>query len=253
MPTHHSHYKNTKSSYTGKGNSRYTDNELINYIKKFYIENGKPPSITDFNGNLNYPSHQTFVYRFGTWNNVLKLAGFDVDTLVKKGIMECSYHKGRAFEMIVSKSFKKDSSDLSGQNCNSPFDGICPKGYNYDAKSSKLKTSVANGSKGWFFHFRNKQINIIEYFILGGFNEDYTKLLHIWMIPLSFVNGRDTVYIGQVSINNFKEYEITDRCINLEKLFENFETTKDNNINIKQNNVIESSKIKEKQKSIFDY
>lgn len=250
MATHHSYYKNNRSSY-GKGNSRYTDNELINYIKEFYNKNRKPPSITDFNGNPDYPSHSTIVYRFGTWNNALKLADLDADTLVKKGIMECSYHKGRAFEMIVNKSFKKDSSDLSGQNCNSPFDGICPRGYNYDAKSSKLVQGKTENSKGWFFHFRNKQIDTIQYFILGGFNKDYTELLHVWIIPLSFVNGRDTIYIGQYSINKFKEYEITDRCINLDKLLENVKDESVDNLNDYE--IKGKVKIDKGQKSLFDY
>ncbi len=251
VSTNHSYYKNRTSSFTGKGNSRYTDNQLINFIKKFYEENGKSPAVTDFVGNPDYPSHQTFTYRFKSWSNVLKLAGLDADTLVKKGILGCSYHKGRMFEMIVNKSFKKDSSDLSGQNCNSPFDGICPRGYNYDAKSSKLVSGKTRDSKGWFFHFRNKQINIIQYFILGGFNEDYTKLLHIWMIPLSLVNGRDTVYIGQQSIYNFKLYEITDRCINLDKIFETSEII-DNCNDIVENKESKSKK-ENKQPTLMDF
>lgn len=212
--------KGGKKNVNINDSKRYTTEELLSLIGKYYEEHMKVPSLADIKNDPNYPSHSTYINHFGTWTNALKLAGLDADTLVKKGMMECSYHKGRAFEMIINKSFKKDSSDLSGQNCNSPFDGMCPKGYNYDAKSSKLKTSVTNGSKGWFFHFRNKRINEIQYFILGGFNEDYTKLLHVWMIPLSLVNGRDTVYIGQSSIDKFKNYEISDRCIDLDKLTE---------------------------------
>lgn len=199
----------------------YTDERLIELLKEYCNEYGKIPSKTDIKKNPKYPSDNTYFKHFGTWTNALKLAGLDADTLIKKGILNCAYHKGRMFEIIVNKSFKKESSDLSGQNCNSPFDGICPKGYNYDAKSAKLKTHVTHGSKGWFFHFRNKQIEKIQYFILGGFDEDYTKLLHVWMIPLSFVNKRDTVYISQSTVNRFKQYEITDRCINLDKLIEN--------------------------------
>ncbi len=251
MATHHSRYKTTRSEYTGVGNSRYTNKELINYIKEFYNKNGKSPSMTDFNGNPNYPSHSTFVYRFGTWNNVLKLAGLDSDTLVKNGILECSYHKGRLFEIIVNKSFKKDSSDLSGENCNSPFDGICPRGYNYDAKSSKLIHNKSNNSKGWFFHFRNKQIKTIQYFILGGFSEDYSKLLHVWMIPLSFVNGRDTVYIGECSVNNFKDYEITEKCMNLDKLMKNSNLIK--SIKNIKNNVTNESNSSNSQKLLSEY
>lgn len=249
-------YKNTlnRKSKGGKKNAiindskKYTTEELISLLRKYYEDYKKVPSLIDFKENPNYPSHSTYINHFKSWSNALKIAGLDADTLVKKGIVECSYHKGRAFEMIVNKSFKKESSDLSGQNCNSPFDGICPRGYNYDAKSSKL-TANTRSSKGWFFHFRNKQINIIQYFILGGFNEDYTKLLHVWMIPLSFVNGRDTIYIGQYSINNFKEYEITDRCINLNKLTETTEVTK---LDVK-NDIVISSKVKNPQKSLADY
>ena len=236
-------------------NYDYTDKELIDLLKKYYEEYGKIPSKTDIKKNPKYPSDNTYFKHFGTWTNALKLAGFDADTLVKKGILNCTYHKGRLFEIIVNKSFKNDSSDLSGKNCNSPFDGICPKGYNYDAKSSKLVQGETQNSKGWFFHFRNKHINEIQYFILGGFNEDYTKLLHVWMIPLSFVNGREAVYVGQSLINRFKKYEITDRCIDLDKLIINIENKVTDELNNDTNNseLKDNVKSNDCQKSLFDY
>lgn len=227
-------------------NYTYTDKKLIELLHKYYNEYGKIPSKTDIKKNPKYPSDNTYFNHFGTWSNALKLAGFGIDELVTKGTLNCSQHKGRLFEIIVNKSFKNSYSDLSGNNCNSPFDGICPKGYNYDAKSSKLKTCVKDNSKGWFFHFRNKQINIIKYFILGGFNEDYTNLLHVWLIPLSIVNKREAIYIGQLSIDKYKEYEITDRCIDLDKLFEGVENKEIFNT---KNNII----AKDSQKSLLEF
>ncbi len=62
--------------YVGK---RYTNGELLNYLRKFHKENGRPPAQLDFNNNYIYPSFGIYQKNFGSWNNALKLAGLNVN------------------------------------------------------------------------------------------------------------------------------------------------------------------------------
>lgn len=62
----------------GRSNSRnknYTDEELLNYLKQFYEENGRVPIHIDFNANPNYPSFSNYFKYFGSWNRSIELAG----------------------------------------------------------------------------------------------------------------------------------------------------------------------------------
>lgn len=165
---------------------------------------------SDFNNNPKYPSFSTYQYRFGNWNNALKLAGLDIDTMIKKCVMPDTNHKGRLFELYVKRHFEKEIVDLSGQNHCSPFDGICPEGMIYDAKSSYLSRY------GWQYHFKNKEKEDIEWYYLGAFNEYFMKLLHVWLIPGEFVESNHLhiglgIYGSKFSVKNMKIFEISDR------------------------------------------
>ncbi len=253
-----------------------SDDELLDCLNEYYSKNNKVPIATDFNNTIDYPSFMTYLNRFGSWNNALKMAGLEVnrefysiytdeelldflvnyfertenvptekafkensecpsvyiyrrrfgswlkalelveldyDSAVDKGILQHSSHKGRLFERYVRDSFKNESKDLSGDNCRSPFDGICPKGKSYDAKSSSLQE---NGNwKGWYYYFKNKMFSSIEYFYIGAFNKDYSKLLYVWLLHNSFIRKRSLnigIYGGEYNLNNMKEYEVTDKC-----------------------------------------
>lgn len=54
---------------------KYTDNELLERMKRFYEENGRIPMQTDFANNPNYPHYATYRIRFGSWDKSLDLAG----------------------------------------------------------------------------------------------------------------------------------------------------------------------------------
>ena len=56
--------------------STYTNEELLNYLIKFYKENGRPPAQNDFKNNHKYPSYKTYKRAFGSWSNALKLVLF---------------------------------------------------------------------------------------------------------------------------------------------------------------------------------
>jgi len=190
----------------------YTDEELLKYLIQFYEENGRAPTEVDFIIG-DYPDPTTYKRRFGSWNNALKLVGLDIDSMTKKGIIDTNRQKGRLAEIFVRDHFaKKDKViDLSGKNCNSPFDGICPKGQNYDVKGAKLYIAY-----GWDFHLGNMNKYEIEWYYLLAFNEDWTELLHVWRIPSwdivkNIEQGR--LWISTNQIENMIQYEITDRFI----------------------------------------
>lgn len=186
----------------------YTDEELLDYLMRFERENERVPTTTDFaNNHSEYPSFMTYVRRFGSWLNSLKLAGLDIDLMGQ----QYTRYKGRQAEIMVINHFKKNPVDLSGENCHSPCDGICPNGKMYDVKSSGLYIGGY-----WVFGTGNKYKNEIEIYYFLAFNEDYTKLKYAWRVPGEMVEG-NTLYIGvntgkgQFNVENMKEYEITDK------------------------------------------
>ncbi len=60
-------------------NKRYTEDELISYLKQSAADNNGYPKVTDFKGvskKPGYPSASTIENRFGSWVNACKAAGF---------------------------------------------------------------------------------------------------------------------------------------------------------------------------------
>ena len=65
-----------------------TDEELFDYLRKFTLENDRPPTTEDLENNPNYPCAYTYYRRFiykapkdkkvENWNAILNLAGIDV-------------------------------------------------------------------------------------------------------------------------------------------------------------------------------
>lgn len=198
---------------------RYTDEELLEYLRKFYRENNRPPTTRDFTNNPNYPHYDTYKDRFGSWEEALRLVGLDTDSMVVNGIVQTENQKGRLAEIFVREHFDdiENVVDLSGKNCNSPYDGICPTGKIYDVKSSKL----GNDRDCWNFHILNVSKEEIEWYYLLAFNEDYSELLRAWRIPAwDFMEsiGKCRILIGinnnyRYNIENMKQYEITDRLL----------------------------------------
>lgn len=193
--------------------SRYANEQLLDYLRQFYEEKGRPPAIQDFTTNQRYPGFMVYVRRFGSWENALKLVVLDTDSMIKKGIVKTEQQKGRLAELLVLEHFAEKANiiDLSGENCQSPYDGICPKGQTYDVKSSKLH-------EGRYYRFTLENIyrDETEWYFLLGFNEDFSKLEHAWRVPaLDFVD-KNYIYIGinnnwKCNIKNMEQYEITEK------------------------------------------
>lgn len=198
-----------------RGGKLYTDEELLGYMKQFNEENGRPPLERDFSNNSRYPHFDTFMGRFGSWENAKKLVGLDIDTMVKKGYLDSNLHKERLFEIFVLEHLGvEDVIDLSGENRSSFVDGICPKGRIYDAKSS--------GLNGLYWHYFLDKLGV-HFYYLGAFNKDYSELQHVWRIPGDFSIKRH-INIGIYSsciynIENMEKYEITPEFI---EIFDNW-------------------------------
>lgn len=194
-----------------------TDEELLKYLIQFYQENGKVPGRNDFNKNSKYPSFGTYCKRFGNWSNALKLVGLDSDSLIQKGLVNINTEsneslKGRLFEILVKYHFEKESEDLSGKNCKSPIDGICPTGRSYEAKSSKLHWE----RRCWIFGIKNEYK--AEYYYFGAFDEEWSKIKHVWRVP-GYIIKKDNFLVGlsrsyEFNVENMKEYEITENFLN---------------------------------------
>lgn len=203
--------------------SRYTDEDLLGYLVRFYEENGRPPTIRDFTNNRKYPGFAIYQKRFGSWQKALKLVGLDTDSMVRKGVVKTENQKARLAEIFVREHFDDVEKvvDLSGTNCDSPFDGICPKGKIYDVKSSKL----GNDRDRWIFNILNIHKDEIEWYYLLAFNGDYSELLHVWRISAwefmeDIENGYLHIGIGNNYINNIenmKQYDITEKFMLLFK------------------------------------
>lgn len=184
---------------------KYTNNELLEYLKQFYEDNGRIPT-----NNPEYPGRSIgrsiYCERFGSWSNALKLVGLDTESIARKGIVETHQQKARLFELYIREHFTEESIYLSGKNCTSYIDGICPKGQTYDAKSRALFRDLY-----WSFYL-NK---IVDYYYLGGFDKDYRKLLYVWRIPGDFTE-KSRLYIGvgdnyRYNIESMKKHEITEK------------------------------------------
>ena len=168
-----------------------TDNELLNYLKKFYEETGNIPTKQDFVNDNRYPSVRPYITRFGSWTNALKISGIDIDVIIKKGVTN-NYQKGRLFELQLNDFLGEEAIDLSGIIHHSPYDGICPNGDTYEAKSCSCL-----GNFGWSFGVINSFKKGIKWFYLGGFDIDY-----------NFYIG---INYAKFNVENMREYEITDK------------------------------------------
>lgn len=214
-----------KGLYTGKfrdgiNNLRYSDEELLYSLNRFYEKYGRIPIEKDFYNNPEFPGFKVYQKRFGSWQKALKLLGFDIESLTKNGILKNSQQKGRFGEIIVKNHFKVHPVDLAGESLMSHCDGICPNGKIYEVKSSKLH--VYSYGNCWAFSTDNKYKEEIEIYYFIGFNEDWTKLEYGWRVPGEIVEG-PTFQIGEYgrkfNVGNMEQYDITDK---LKDIFEEF-------------------------------
>ena len=193
---------------------KYTEEELLEFLRKFERENGRPPTKRDFDNNPEYPSVQAYISMFGNWRNALKLVCLDVDSMIRKGVIETIDQKRRLAEILILEHFdkKEEAKDLSGENPLSHYDGICPRGKPYDVKSSALLSHER--FLFWRFNLDNYSKDEIEWYYLLAFDEDYSELLYVWRIPawdfMEYIE-KGHISIGINRVENMKQYEITEK------------------------------------------
>lgn len=95
---------------------KYTDDELLNYLKIFYEKNGRIPVRIDFLNSSEYPHYQNYTRHFGGWSNALKLAGLDLDAMIKREKLEAINQNCRQSENMAGNVLDNKSIDLSGEN-----------------------------------------------------------------------------------------------------------------------------------------
>lgn len=61
----------------------YSDDELIDMIKNLGVKLNKTPTLQDLKNEKDYPHISVFRKRFGTWNDILELAGFKKNKIIK--------------------------------------------------------------------------------------------------------------------------------------------------------------------------
>lgn len=67
-----------------KRDKKYTDEELLDCLKQFYQENGRIPMASDFLNNFEYPHRNTYMERFGSWNNALEMTELNLEKRFEK-------------------------------------------------------------------------------------------------------------------------------------------------------------------------
>lgn len=197
-----------------KSGQIYTDEEeLLAYINEFERKNGRPPTNEDLTKNPEYPGRTTYSRIFGSLEKAKELISLDIDSVIKKGIIETTNQKGRSFELKVLKYLGENTLDLAKDSYNSPCDGIF-EDHTYDAKSSKL-----HNGKYWLLRFENMQKDFIQTYYLGLYDKNFEKLLYVLKIhACDFVKviEKGYVYIGIVdsyyefNIDNMWQYNITE-------------------------------------------
>lgn len=53
----------------------YTDEELLDALRAFADDHGRPPTVPEANNREELPAASTFVFRFGSWNAAVAEAG----------------------------------------------------------------------------------------------------------------------------------------------------------------------------------
>lgn len=74
------------SSSSTWSRKRRTREEVIEAIQRFAVEHGRPPAISDFSGNRDYPSYGAAARLFGSWADAVVAAGFDRPTKVRRDV-----------------------------------------------------------------------------------------------------------------------------------------------------------------------
>jgi len=79
---------------------KYSDEDLLNILKNFYLANGRA-NIGDFSSKNNLPSSNTYINRFGSWNNAKKIVKIPIREMT--GIKMSKQDLRKKFIKIANK------------------------------------------------------------------------------------------------------------------------------------------------------
>ncbi|MDP3052855.1 MAG: hypothetical protein Q8N22_02800 [bacterium] len=164
---------------------QYRNEDLIDKIRKFYAENGRIPLKREFN------SLRIFRERFGSWNNAIKLAGFEPNQVIfsKKFIAKDGHICDSFAEKIVDdwlsyyrikheRNFPyentKMTADFKTGNFLIEYFGLAGEIKVYDQLIKKKRILA-----------RDRKMSLIEIYPKNLFSKDYKTFLRKIFKPLS--------------------------------------------------------------------
>lgn len=147
--------------------SKYTDEELKSEFERFIQENGRVPSITEFN-NSDYPSFWCYQQRFGSWRNAVISYGYSpnnaktIDSLKKDLVKLCNevYEKENR-KIITYEDINESEHCQSAQTYNKRFKkdlGITLREF-----LKELGFSMPISSSGMVHEFEDGEITVSRY------------------------------------------------------------------------------------------
>jgi hypothetical protein len=128
----------------------YTDEQLLEFLKSFYILNNKVPTVRDFRGNPKYPNSNTIASKFGSWNKALILAGFKTNNspsipyydCSEEGIIEAIQNFVDKYDILpTSKQFVNSSGKYPSNHSVRRIFGT----WNSAIKAAGFKPNIQNG------------------------------------------------------------------------------------------------------------
>ena len=119
---------------------------------------------------------------------------------------------GPTFDMPIASTFRQTYSlvgdPLEAHFPNDPaaIAALEAKGYKLEVKSAKLRMKHKN-TWFWEFCFSKNQKELVDYFICFGYDKEFNKLEHVWLIKNGNITGNKTIYISLNKLNEWSKYE----------------------------------------------
>lgn len=180
--------------HNGERNCKYSNENCLKPIQEFIDKNGRIPKSTEYNKKNNLPSYNTICYYYGTIDFALKKLGYKQES----HIQNAKRAESKACELYPQCIQRKSLKHI--------YDLDCIKGYKLEVKSCRLRMKH---KKTWFWEFRfsDKQKEIVDYFVCFGYDKEFNKLKHLWLIKNENITGNKTIYIGFNKLNEWSKYE----------------------------------------------
>lgn len=104
-----------------------SNSELLEYLRQFEKENGRIPTVNEFNENPRYPNGGIYFKKFGGWNNALNLARINIKS--KRRIVEIVGRNSTREQLrIIDKDETVDHSNTKCCKCGKNETYVRPNG-----------------------------------------------------------------------------------------------------------------------------